>query len=85
VETFDRGSRFKSAFTSASAVSTSPAQAPFLPSSLLSFDRRKKVWEENATNPHVFPHKLFSEAALQSIFDCTVEVGSAFCGFTTCH
>jgi len=37
--------------------------------------RRKKVWEENDSNPHVFPHKLFSEVELQSIFDCTVEVG----------
>jgi len=46
----------------------------------MAFDRRKKVWEENDTNPHVFPHKLFSEAALQFIFDCTVEVGFACCG-----
>ena len=33
------------------------------------------MWEENDANPHVFPHKLFSEVELQSIFDCTVEVG----------
>lgn len=38
------------------------------------------MWEENDTNPHVFPHKLFSEAMLQNIFDCTVEVGFAYCG-----
>ena len=38
-------------------------------------DRRKKVWEENDTNPHVFPHKLLDEVELQSIFDCTAEVG----------
>ena len=63
----------------------SPTQAPFLPNSFLSFDRRKKVWEENDANPHVFPHKLFSEVALQSMFDCTVEVGSAFYGLTMCH
>lgn len=62
-----------------------PTQAPFLLSSFLSFDRRKKVWEENDANPHVFPHKLFSEVALQSIFDCTVEVGSVFCGLTMWH
>ena len=37
--------------------------------------RRKKAWEENDANPHVFPHKLFNEVELQSIFDCTVEVG----------
>lgn len=36
------------------------------------------MWEENDTNPHVFPHKLFKEVELQSIFDCTVEVGSLF-------
>jgi hypothetical protein len=36
--------------------------------------RRKKAWEEKDTNPHVFPHKLFEEAELKSIFDCTVEV-----------
>ncbi|KAI9459437.1 hypothetical protein BJY52DRAFT_1148908 [Lactarius psammicola] len=36
--------------------------------------QRKKAWEENDANPHVFPHKLFNEAELQSIFDCTVEV-----------
>ncbi|KAH9981741.1 hypothetical protein BJV74DRAFT_853868, partial [Russula compacta] len=36
--------------------------------------QRKKAWEENDTNPHVFPHKLFDEVELQSIFDCTVEV-----------
>jgi len=41
-------------------------------------DRRKKSWEENDNNPHVFPHKLFEEIDLQSIFDCTVEVGSLF-------
>ena len=41
-------------------------------------DRRKKIWEENDTNPHVFPHKLFAEVELQSIFDCTVEVGPLF-------
>ena len=40
----------------------------------IAVDRRKKVWEEKDTNPHVFPHKLFEEAELQSIFDCTVEV-----------
>ena len=43
------------------------------------------MWEENDANPHVFPHKLFSDVALQSIFDCTVEVGYAFCGLTICH
>ncbi|KAI9511113.1 hypothetical protein F5148DRAFT_1173785 [Russula earlei] len=36
--------------------------------------QRKKVWEDNDTNPHVFPHKLFNQVELQSIFDCTVEV-----------
>ncbi|KAF8503259.1 hypothetical protein F5888DRAFT_1660166 [Russula emetica] len=36
--------------------------------------QRKKLWEENDNNPHVFPHKLFEEVELQSIFDCTVEV-----------
>lgn len=45
-------------------------------------DRRKKVWEEKDANPHVFPHKLFEEAELQSIFDCTVEVGSLFVGLS---
>ena len=43
------------------------------------------MWEENDANPHVFPHKLFSEVGLQSIFDCTVEVGTVFCGLTMCH
>ena len=66
-------------------MSVSPTQAPFHPSSFLSFGRRKKVWEENDTNPHVFPHKLFSEVALQSIFDCTVEVGTVFCGSAMCR
>ena len=41
-------------------------------------DRRKKVWEEKDNNPHVFPHKLFEEVELRSIFDCTVEVRSLF-------
>ncbi|KAH9020446.1 hypothetical protein EDB85DRAFT_2095013 [Lactarius pseudohatsudake] len=36
--------------------------------------QRKKAWEENDANPHVFPHKLLNEVELQSIFDCTVEV-----------
>jgi len=39
------------------------------------------VWEENDTNPHVFPHKLFEEVELQSIFDCTVEVELPFSQF----
>ena len=47
-----------------------------LPNRSLAVDRRKKAWEENDTTPHVFPHKLFDEVELQSIFDCTVEVGS---------
>ncbi|KAI0306301.1 hypothetical protein B0F90DRAFT_731930 [Multifurca ochricompacta] len=41
---------------------------------LQSLLKRKKAWEENDASPHVFPHKLFSEVELQSIFDCTVEV-----------
>jgi hypothetical protein len=41
-------------------------------------DRRKKLWEENDANPHVFSHKLFEEVELQSIFDCTVEVSFLF-------
>jgi hypothetical protein len=37
------------------------------------------VWEENDADPHVlFPHKLFCEVDLQSIFDSTVEVGVSF-------
>jgi len=44
-------------------------------------DRRKKLWEENDTNPHAFPHKLFDDVELQSIFDCTVEVSSTFWRF----
>jgi hypothetical protein len=36
------------------------------------------VWEENDGNSYVFPHKLFSEVELQSIVDCTVEVGDSF-------
>ncbi len=47
------------------------------------------MWEENDANPHVFPHKLFNEVELQSIFDCTVEVGSSFhlrtCGLSVEH
>lgn len=54
---------------------------PCLPDILsIVVDRRKKLWEENDANPHVFPHKLFKEVKLDFFFDCTVEVGSLFQG-----
>ncbi|KAI0263356.1 hypothetical protein BC834DRAFT_309854 [Gloeopeniophorella convolvens] len=35
---------------------------------------RKRQWEAHDASPHVFPHRLFCEVELQSVFDCTVEV-----------